>query len=385
MRVGFLTYGLDRSPTGIGRYAVELLRALVSTPGAPEVVVLATEREDAHGLRNTCEYHRLAGNHLLPSLLTIGNAVIPAAARRYHLDVIHDPNGIAPFLGPRGGVCRIVTIYDAFAYVIPDVHNRLDNWRYRWHLPHAARRSDAIVTVSDSSRRDIIRYLGLRPEAVQITSGGVQPHFRPVTNDGQRQALLARYGIHRPYILYVGGLNARKNVGRLLEAFNGIREQYPDLALVIGGKRQWRTAEIDEAFTRLALEDHVLFTGYVDDADLPALYSAAVAFVFPSLYEGFGLPPLEAMACGTPVITSNVSSLPEVVGDAALTVDPFDVPALTSAIAQLLGDDTLRASLRERGLVRAATFRWEHVARDTIAIYDRTLNSSLSSPAPGDR
>ena len=170
---------------------------------------------------------------------------------------------------------------------------------------------------------------------------------RGVPPDGDaRRAVLAGYGITLPYLLYVGGINARKNIAQLFEAFSRLLARHNDLMLVIGGKRQWQTDAIDATFDRLNLSDHVHFTGYVADADLPALYSAAELFVFPSLYEGFGLPPLEAMACGVPAVTSNASSLPEVVGDAALTVDPYAVDDLTAAVERALTDRALRADLR---------------------------------------
>lgn len=385
MRIGYLTYGLDRSPTGIGRYALELLRELASRPGEHEIVVLATEPEDTHQLRDLCEYHHLPGVRLLPSLLTLGDAMIAAASRRLQLDLVHDPNGIAPFLGPRGTTRRTVTIHDTFAYVYPETHNRLDNWRYRHHLPIAAKRADAIITVSECSRRDIVRFLGIQPERVHVTIEGVRSGFRPLEDDATRRAVLERYGIRQPYILYVGGLNARKNIGRLLEAFARVQPSHPDLALVIAGERQWQTGEIDHVYRRLDLARLVHFTGYVDDADLPALYSGATGFIFPSLYEGFGLPPLEAMACGTPVITSNVSSLPEVVGDAALMVDPFDVSAIAGAISRLIADPTLCDCLRERGLRRAARFTWDQAAHETLAAFQETASQPIESPGRARR
>ncbi len=373
MRVGYLTYGLDRAPAGIGRYAVELLRALAALPHSHQIVLLTTEPEDRHGLWGQFEHHALPGCRLLPALMTVGNLMLSQVAWRHQLDVIHDPNGIAPFLGPRAGIPRIVTIHDTFAYVHPETHNRLDNVRYRWQLPYTARRADAVITVSECSRHDLMCYLGLEAKHVHVIPEGVDPRFKPIADDGARQAVLARYRITPPYLLYVGGINARKNIVRLFEAYTRVRESQPDVTLVIGGKRQWQTHEIDATFRRLDLASHVHFTGYVDDADLPALYSAADAFVFPSLYEGFGIPPLEAMACGTPVVTSNVSSLPEVVGDAALTVDPYDVAGLAAAIGRVLADTALRADLRQRGIERAAQFTWERTARETLAIYEQVL------------
>lgn len=371
MRIGYLTYGLDRAPTGIGRYAVQLLHALAALPNVPEIVLLTTEREDRHNLWNRFEHHALPGCSLLPALMTVGNVLLTNAAYRYKLDVIHDPNGIAPFLGPKGDTRRVVTIHDAFAYVHPETHNWLDNWRYRYMLPSAVRRSDMVLTDSYNSREDLQRYLNIPNEKLRVIGCAVEPKFKPVDATTERHVVLRRYGITQPYLLYVGGINARKNIARLFEAYAQVRDQYPQVKLVIGGKRQWQTSEIDAAFERLNLEGHVHFTGYVDDHHLPALYSSAEAFVFPSLYEGFGLPPLEAMACGTPVITSNVSSLPEVVGDAAIMVNPYDVAELVTAIARVLGNEPLRRDMRLRGLQHAEQFTWDRTARETCMVYEQ--------------
>ena len=373
MRLGYLTYGLDRPLTGIGRYALQLLRALAALPDGPEIVLLTTEREDRHGLWSTFEHHALPLCRRLPSLLTIGNPMLARAAHRYDLDLVHDPNGIAPFLWPEPRVRRIVTIHDAFAYVCPDQHDRLDNWRYWLMLPRVVRRADVILTDSQHSASDLRRYLGVTSEKARVIACGVDATFHRVTNQLELSSTLARHGISRPYLLYVGGINARKNVARLLESYARLRERHPESQLVIAGKPQWKTDQISATFRRLALERHVHFSGYVPEADLPALYSGAEAFVFPSLYEGFGLPPLEAMACGTPVIASNTSSLPEVVGDAAILVDPLDVDAIADAIGRVLTKQDLADDLRNRGLARARLFTWERTARETLAAYGQAL------------
>lgn len=393
MRIGYLTYGLDRSPTGIGRYSVELLKALCQLPGCSEIILLTTEKSDAFELWSNFEHHALPGCRMLPSLLTLGNAALSAAIKRYRLDLVHDPNGIAPFLGPGFGAKRIVTIHDAFAYVYPERHNRLDNWRYRYLLPKSAQRSDLVLTDSHHSARDIARYLHLPQTKIKPIPCAVSPAFSRVGDGPIRQSVLNRYQISLPYLLYVGGINSRKNIKGLFEAFSQVREHFPDLKLVIAGKRQWQTAEIDATFERLDLIKAIQFTGYVAEVDLPALYSAAEAFVFPSLYEGFGLPPLEAMACGTPVVTSNVSSLPEVVGDAALLINPSNVGEIAGAIEKVLIDRELRSELTERGLARSNLFSWERTARETLSAYEETINTpsggaasakfSCTGPVPG--
>ena len=178
MRVGYLTYGLDRAPTGIGCYAVELVRALEQLADPPEIVLLTTEQTDCHGLWQRFERHALPGCRLLPALLTVGNLWLSHAARRYQLDLIHDPNGIAPFLGPSVGTHRVVTIHDAFAYVYPEAHNRLDNWRFHTMLPPAAHNADLVLTDSDHSRQDLRRFLKLPGAQVKAIPCAVDAQFR---------------------------------------------------------------------------------------------------------------------------------------------------------------------------------------------------------------
>ena len=374
MRVGYLTYGLDRAPTGIGRYAVNLLQAMATLDNAPEIVLLTTEQTDPFGLWEHFERQALPGCRLLPGLCTLGNIAISAATARAHLNIIHDPNGITPFLGPRNGASRVVTIHDAIPFVRPEPHNTFDNWRFRFMLPLAVRGADRVLTDSKNSLTDLTEHLPVPQAKSQIIYCGVESRFKPMPDDSFRRTILHRYGIVPPYILYIGGLNERKNLARLLEAYAIVREQHPAMTLVIGGKGMEQNSKLQATFNRLDLGETVRFTGYLEDADLPALYSAAELFVFPSLYEGFGLPPLEAMACGTPTITANTSSLPEVVGEAAITIDPLDIGALVSAINQVLTDDQLQSILKQRGLVRAAQFSWQQAASETVSVYQELVD-----------
>lgn len=381
MRIGYLTYGLDRAPTGIGRYAVQLLDALAALPEAPEIVLLTTEREDHHGLWARFA-RRPLGCRLLPELITRGNLALSAAAAELKLDLIHDPNGVAPFLGPAAGARRVVTIHDAVPFRFPERHNHLDNWRFRLMLPAAARRADAVLTDSASSAADLRQFLSLPQSKVRPVLLGADPRFAPAP-PRVVAATLERYGIRSPYLLYVGGVNGRKNLEGLVSAFAAARAAHLDLSLVIGGARQWRSEGLERRVRRLGVAEQIHFTGYLPDDDLPALYSGAAAFVFPSLYEGFGLPVLEAMACGAPVITSSVSSLPEVAGDAALLVDPQNSAAIAIAIRRVLEERGLAASLSARGLARAARFTWATAARETFAIYDQLLGDRADLVAAG--
>lgn len=376
MRVGFISYSLDVGLTGIGRYMTQLMSALQAIKDV-DVVMLATEKSDPYNLWSTFETYHLPFCRYAPALMSWGNLVLPVVAKRSGLDVIHDPNGVAPFLGPALGVRRVVTIHDAVPFRFPAQHNRLDNWRFRMMLPLAARCADAVITVSASARQDLAHFLRLHEHKIYLTGEAAGSEFAPASPEAVA-AVLTRLGVQQPYLLYLGGLNGRKNVERLLAAFAEVRRAHPALTLVIVGKRQWRAEGIEVALAQHELEPYVRFTGYLPDADVPLLYSGATAFVFPSLYEGFGLPVLEAMACGAPVVTSNVSSLPEVAGDAALLVDPCDTAAIAAAIRRIIEEPGLAERLRTRGLARAAQFSWERTAEETLAVYHR-LNEEQPS------
>jgi glycosyltransferase involved in cell wall biosynthesis len=377
VRVGFLTYGLDRKPTGIGRYSLELLRSLSAHRPDCEIVVLATEPQDVFGLFESYEYHRIPGCQTLPALITYGNVAISRAARSLDLDIVHDPNGIAPFLLMPSNIRTIVTLHDAFPFVHSSEHNWLDNLRYRWYLPTAISRTDRVITVSTCSRDDLQLYLRISPEKLDVVPEGVSELFHPLSDDRVHIDLeiLDRHSITSPYFLYTGALNGRKNISGLLNAFRRVLLEDPNVQLVIVGKRQWKLPPIDGLIDQLGIANSVCFTGYVADADLPALYRSARAFVFPTFYEGFGLPPLEAMACGAPVITSNRSSLPEVTGDAALLVDPFDIESIANAMKRVNAEPALREDLRRKGLQRAARFTWKNSADETASVYHASLRT----------
>jgi glycosyltransferase involved in cell wall biosynthesis len=217
-----------------------------------------------------------------------------------------------------------------------------------------------------------VQHYGISPNKIDVVHHGLSPQFRPLDGAAVAEAC-ARYGLGAPgsYLLYVGTVQPRKNLARLIDAFAQVARQEAGgaaLRLVIAGKRGWLTEEIERRAAASGVAGQVLFPGFVADADLPALLSGALAFVFPSLYEGFGMPVLEAMACATPVLTSTTSALPEVAGDAALLVDPHDTEAIAEGIARLLSDAALRERLRERGMQRAAQFTWHRCASETLRV-----------------
>jgi glycosyltransferase involved in cell wall biosynthesis len=363
MRLGLIHYGLDRGATGIGRYTTELAASLAGQGLAINCLWAGTCPPEMTG-------SSLPGSRLLPGLLTLGQVEIARLARRLNLDLVHDPTGAMPLLLTQRP--RVVTIHDVIPYIYPQTSTRLDWLIYHLWLPLAVRQATLIMTDSQQSKEDIMAHLPVQAERIGVVPLAADRRFRPL-NRVEVRPISQKYGVTGPYILYVGALGSRKNLPRLLEAYARLRQWSARWKLVIAGGRKWKFSPIFEAVERLGLEAQVHFTGYVADEDLPALYNGADLFVFPSLYEGFGLPVLEAMACGTPVVTSNTSSLPEVTGEAALLVDPYDVAAISTAMRRVLTDPELARGLRERGLARAAQFSWERTARETVAVYERVL------------
>jgi len=243
------------------------------------------------------------------------------------------------------------------------------NIRHRILLPRVLYSVDKIITISECTKKDIVKFYKIPEDKIKVILLAPDPIYQPLSHD-IIAPILSKYGVCAPYILYVGSLEPRKNIQTLIQGFANIKKRGLNHKLIIVGNKKWEYSKLIRIVAESGLHNDVIFTGYLPDEDLPALYNGADLFVYPSLYEGFGLPPLEAMACGTPVITSNTSSLPEVVGNAGIKVDPQDVDQLSDAIYHVLTDENLRLSLIEKGLERSKQFSWERTATETWKVYD---------------
>ena len=286
------------------------------------------------------------------------------------VDVFHSPDFVLP---PVRSAAGVLTVHDLAFLLYPECAEASLRAYLEKAVPRSVRRADFIVADSENTRNDVICLLGVAPERVGVVPGGVEPRFAPVEDPACHRPLRQRLGLgDSPFILSVGLIEPRKNLPSLFDAYRMLRDRrkVPHL-LVVAGRRGWLSASTLEHAERSPYRADIRFAGFVAEDELPTLYSAASAFVFPSLYEGFGLPPLEAMACGTPTVVSRSSSLPEVVGDAALQVDPKDVEGLAAAIELLLLDDRLRAELRERGVQRARQYSWRSAACRQLEVYER--------------
>ncbi|GAB4530651.1 MAG: glycosyltransferase family 1 protein [Anaerolineae bacterium] len=299
---------------------------------------------------------------------------VPVEAITGKIDLYHATDFVLPPTRARS----ILTVHDLSFIRVPEAASPRLKAYLDAVVPRSCQRATHILADSQATKDDLVTFYNLSPDKVTVLLSGVDARFKPTQVD--MSPLRAKYGFsERPYVFCVGTVQPRKNYIRLIQALAQLRAAGHDLALVIAGGRGWLDNPIYAAIQESGMRDYVHLIGFADDADLPSLYSGAFCVAFTSLYEGFGLPVLEGMACGTPVITSDVSSMPEVAGDAALLVDPYQTEAIVDAIRQLLEDSALRERLVARGFAQAARFTWENSARELMAVYGRVLSDAIIS------
>jgi len=357
---------------GLGRYAESLTRALVATDSDRYALFYNRERgvEPLAGLEDLPTRTVALGYKPWRMLVWLGqlarigfDRLLPGA------ELFHATEHL---LLPLRSIPTVLTVHDLIFRHLPTHHKPLNRWYLNAGLPLYCRRATHIIAISECTRRDLIAAYGLPPEKITVIHEAADPRFRPQPPEAIA-AVRARYVLPDRYLIFVGTIEPRKNLKRLLTVFEAIHAQGLSDGLVIVGRRGWLYDDFFAALERSPARDAVILPGYVRDEDLPALYAGAQALAFPSLYEGFGLPVLEAMACGTPVTCSNTSSLPEVAGDAALMLDPTNTTAITDALNRLLTDASLRADMREQGLRRAAQFTWDRTAQKTLTVYRQLI------------
>ena len=359
---------------GLGRYAENLTRALV--PRLTHKLGLF--------------YNREKGVTLPPGLEHLPSRTVAFSYKSWRMlvwlgQLAHIPfNNLVPdaalfhaaehLLLPLKDVPTVLTVHDLIFRYLPEHHKPLNRWYLNLTMPLYCRRADHIIAVSEATRQDIINAYHIPPEKISVIYEAADPRFEPQLRTVV-EAMRARYHLPEQYLLYVGTIEPRKNLTRLLKVWETLYLAQEVPPLVIVGQQGWLMGDFFAALESSPAREGVLLTGYIEDCDLPALYSGATAMVFPSLYEGFGLPPLEAMACGTPVLCSNVSSLPEVVEDVALTFDPTDDEAMSQALQRIVRDKALRTTLKEQSLCQAARFSWGRAAQETKHVYEQVLSA----------
>ena len=350
---------------GIGTYIRNLLRQLARIDRHTEYILLC--REPDLGIAAQLGPNFRSVREPSPNYSLREQVHVPWLLRRERPDVYHAPHYVLPFAV---GCRSVVTIHDCIHLMFPQyLPNRAAYAYARASMWAAARRSDRILTVSEASKRDILDLFNVRPDKVVVVYNAIDEHFSSTPSEEHVARVRERYQLDHKFVLYVGNIKPHKNLVRLIEAFSELRRTHDDLKLLIIGDEISRLPALRRAVHRHKLHKHVRFLGYLKDDTLTVLYRLASVFVFPSLYEGFGLPPLEAMASGTPVVTSNVSSLPEVTGDAAVLVDPYDVEAIGDGIRRVLDDPRFAEDLRRKGLERAREFSWERSVEKTQQVY----------------
>lgn len=358
---------LGHNETGNETYILELVRALAQRESADTFFVYV-ENPDALPPQVRDAPHMRIVSYKTRSGLERLRSELARRARQDHLDVLHISYN-APLRLP-ASCALVVTIHD----ISFEEHPEWFPWRLRaflkWSVPRSARMARAILTDTECAKADLVRVYGLAREKIFVTPYAAEARFQPIDDADVLARVRAKYKTSEYFVLTVGNMQPRKNLARLMQAFAQVkRARGLPHKLVVAGQKLWLADAVLEAARGLG--EDVVLTGYVPEADLPMLYNAAELFCYPSLYEGFGLPVLEAMACGTAALASNVSALPEVAGDAARLVNPYDVDELARALDELLSDAAARARLRERGLARARLFSWERTARQTLAVYQR--------------
>jgi glycosyltransferase involved in cell wall biosynthesis len=355
-----------RERTGTENYSLNLIGHLLAL-------------ESGHRYR--LYFNQPPGGELFPTAADLELRVMPFPRLWTHLrlswemarqppEVLFVPAHVLPLVHPRSSV---VTVHDLGYLTYPEAHRLVDRLYLDLSTRYNARAARRVIAVSQATKDDLVRQYGIEPDKITVVYSGCEERMQPVEDEGTIERVKAGYHIGGDYVLYVGTLQPRKNLERLLEAYAMVRRRAKrgeTPGLVIAGRKGWLYDQIFQQVKRLGLESEVTFPGYVPQEDLPALLSGARLFVYPSLYEGFGLPVLEAMACGTPVLCSNVSALPEVAGKAALLVDPLDVKGMAEAMDRLLGDEGLRSQLVERGYRQVRRFSWGRCARETLAVLE---------------
>ena len=349
--------------SGIGRYCSNLINELITLCNDNDFSILSNDNKE----NITCDV-KISKS---PVFSIMEQIEIPLLNIKNKIDLFHSPHFVFPVFGANK---LILTIHDLTPFIFPKDFSIFARLYIKFMLNIAKYKADKIIVVSENTKKDLIRLFKFLDSKIKVIYHGVDSKFHPIEESSKIKFIKEKYKTGENFILYTGNIKPNKNVSRLIEAL-AIINKNRDIKLVIAGKKYAVYHKVLKEIEENNLNENVIFTEFVSDEDLVLLYNAATVFVYPSLYEGFGFPPLEAMACGVPVITSNTSSLLEVVGDAAITIDPYDVNGLASAITSVLENPDLQRELRIKGLLRAKSFSWSKAAKETYDLYEEVLKT----------
>lgn len=358
------------SGTGIGTYTENLLKELVQIDNS-NFYNIYWSGDNYNSLQKhntkilmTSEKHKRFFEH----------NYFPCNLQKNHVDLYHIPqNGIG--FTPDISCKTVATIHDLIPYTMPHTVGKGYLIKFLKEMPYIINNCNGLITVSEFSKKDILKYFPINPEKIFITPLAANFRYRPYRKDRCKSLIKRRYHIQKPFILYLGGFSQRKNIKSLLISFaKTYKNLNQDYNLVILGSYKEEGKPLIKLCKDLNIEEKVIFTGFIEDRFLPVFYNACDVFVYPSLYEGFGLPTLEAMSCGTPVITSNTTSIPEVVGDSAVLIDPLNLDEISAALCNVLNNECIREELKVKGLNRAKNFSWRKTAQLTLEAYNKIVN-----------
>ena len=346
--------------SGIGRYSSNLVDNLNNISINNKLFLLSNSQKT-----NETNFKNIICNS---DVFSISEQLeLPILNSKGKFDLFHSPHFVFPIFNFKK---LVLTIHDLTPLLFPEYFSKIARLYMKWMIWLAKFKANKIIAVSENTKQDLINKFGIDKGKIAVVYNGVDVSYEIINNQTRLSQVKEKYETGQEYILYVGNVKPHKNISRLLKAFSMVNR---NSKLIIVGKRNKVYDEVHKIIKEYQLKDKVVFTEFVPDEDLLLLYNAATVFVYPSLYEGFGLPPLEAMACGTPVITSNVSSLPEVVGDAAITIDPYDIDELVNEINNVISNPKLQQKLSRKGLNRAKKFTWRKAAEETLKVYEEVL------------
>jgi glycosyltransferase involved in cell wall biosynthesis len=372
MRIGIMLRHYEQQEGGVKVYTKRLLPLLFAYGTQHQYVLIY---QNSKLLGTYAQYPNVEEVAVgIPGTVPWDQIAVPWIARKKRLDVIFNPKFTIPFLAKAK---TMFVLHGSEWFVIPEHFLRHDRWYFNAFVPLYCRHADAFIAVSNAVKADVVEHTGIDPRKVFPIHNGFDPGlFQPVRDPERLRAVREKYRLPQRFILWCGQIESRKNVARLLRAFALIKDELPH-QLVLAGEQRWSTRTELQVMQELRLEDRVLFPGWIDHGDLPAVYSLAELFAFPSLYEGFGIPLIEAMACGCPIVTADTCAPPEVLDGSGCLVDPLDVEAIAAGMKKVLLDPQLRAGMIARGLERSKAFSWERCARQVLAVFDSLAPSGI--------
>lgn len=373
MRVAIDYTAAIRQGAGVGRFVRSLVAALLEIDRANSYTLLYPRTGRNSPPPVLPQFPNATGQPLLFSERVLNllwyklGVPLPVDAMSGYADIFHFPDFTLP---PVRRGATVLTVHDLSFLLVPECAEAGLRAHLEKVVPASVRQADFVTADSENTRNELTTLLDVPPERVAVVHGGVDERFRPITDEDALERMRKKYGLYFPFMLYVGTIEPRKNISRLLRAYTQYRAEHKGRhRLVMAGGLGWLYEDVLREIDELSAEHEIIYLGRVPDGDLPYLYTLSDLFVYPSLYEGFGLPPLEAMACGRPVLCSNTSSLPEVVGEAGVLTSPYDVEGLARAMAELLDDPKRRQALGARGIERAGIFTWKNSAARLLNIY----------------